>query len=270
MQNHAARLQVLNTRILALLLGGAIIVLALVTPMDLFGMGSMFTVHMAQHLLLSLAGPPLLILGIPAGRCRDFFSRHPIIARGFGVLIIPFVASVLFNANLWIWHAPQIFQAMMLSNGLHIFANLLYIVTGLLFWWPLFNPLQEEKPTLSLGGKLAYLFFSDMPMMLLGAGLTFTPPLYSFMMSHPTMQMHVTAMDQQLGGLLMWIVGTIFFIVLSSIFFLRWMLRQEKAQQEKEFEQDDDEEFEQDNDALERQHISLASNGPSKDFLVKH
>jgi cytochrome c oxidase assembly factor CtaG len=156
---------------------------------------------------------------------------------------------------------------------LHIFANLLYIVTGLLFWWPLLNPLQDEKPTLSLGGKLAYLFFSDMPMMLLGAGLTFTPPLYSFPMSN--MQMSVTAMDQQLGGLLMWVVGSIFFIVLASIFFLRWMLRQEKTQQEKELAQDedaweqDDDDPEQDDEELERQRIARVSDRASKDSFVE-
>jgi cytochrome c oxidase assembly factor CtaG len=52
------------------------------------------------------------------------------------------------------------------------------------------------------------------------------------------MQMVVTAEDQQLGGLLMWIVGSIYFIVLASIFFLRWMLQQEKAQQAQEMERD--------------------------------
>jgi putative membrane protein len=85
---------------------------------------------------------------------------------------------------------------------------------------------------------LAYLCFSDMPMMLLGAGLTFSAPLYSFHMTNPPMKMVVTAEDQQLGGLLMWIVGSIYFIVLASIFFLRWMLQQEKAQQAKEMERD--------------------------------
>jgi cytochrome c oxidase assembly factor CtaG len=57
-------------------------------------------------------------------------------------------------------------------------------------------------------------------------------------MTNPPMQMVVPAQDQQLGGLLMWIVGSIYFIVLASIFFLRWMLQQEKAQQAQEMERD--------------------------------
>jgi cytochrome c oxidase assembly factor CtaG len=64
------------------------------------------------------------------------------------------------------------------------------------------------------------------------------PSDVSFSMTNPPMQMVVTAQDQQLGGLLMWIVGSIYFIVLASIFFLRWMLQQEKMQQAKEVERD--------------------------------
>jgi len=49
------------------------------------------------------------------------------------------------------------------------------------------------------------------------------------------MHMMVTAADQQLGGLLMWVVGSLFLLVfVSSILFLRWMFQQEKEQQERE------------------------------------
>lgn len=238
MQNHAVGEQVRSARMIAFILGISIILIALVVPMDIFGMYAMFTVHMIQHLLLSLAVPPLLILSIPPGHLRQILGAHARIERGIRGLTIPLVSSALFNGNLWIWHAPPLLQAMMSNAGLHAFANLLYLVTGLLFWWPLLNPLEGARSALSLGGKLAYLFFSDMPMILLGAGMTFSAPLYSFSMANPPMQMVVTAEDQQLGGLLMWIVGSIYFIVLASIFFLRWMLQQEKAQQAQEMERD--------------------------------
>jgi cytochrome c oxidase assembly factor CtaG len=214
--------------------------------MDIFGMYHMFTVHMIQHLLLSLAAPPLFLLSIPPSYLRQVLGRHEHVERVIRFLTIPFVASVLFNGNLWIWHAPPMLQAMMSNTSFHVFANILYLVTGLLFWWPLLNPTQDAKRALSLGGKLAYLFFSDMPMMLLGAGMTFSGPLYSFSMTNPSMQMIITVEDQQVGGLLMWIVGSIFFIVLASIFFLRWMLQQEKEQQAREMERDGEEEAEYD------------------------
>ncbi len=122
---------------------------------------------------------------------------------------------------------------MMAQPELRLLANLLYLVTGLLFWWPLLSPLGGAKGTLSPGGKLAYLFFSDMPMMLLGAGLTFSRPLYTMPMG-PQAQasMEVLAGDQQLGGLLMWVVGGLFlYVVIGSGLFLQWMLQQERLEE---------------------------------------
>ena len=208
-------------------------VVALLIPMDIFGVNFMFTVHMIQHLLFALVVPPLLLLGMPPWLLERFFV-HTSARRVSKFLVIPYVASLLFNANLWIWHAPPLFQAMMGNDFLHMLVDVLYILTGVLFWWPLLNPLPDVDPHLPLGGKLAYLFFSDMPMMLLGAGMIFSGQLYSMDMigsSGTILHMTIKGSDQQLGGLLMWIVGSIYFIVLASIFFLRWMLRQEAREQ---------------------------------------
>ncbi len=206
--------------------------LALLTPMDMLGMDYVFSVHMAQHLLLSLAAPPLLIIGLPIGLFRSLFSR-PWSARILRWLTRPFVASVLFNGNIWLWHAPVLIFLMMAHPELHLFANLLYVSTGFLFWWPLCSPLEGKDGPLSLGGKLAYLFFSDMPMMLLGAGLTFSQPLYTMPMgTQAQASMAVLASDQQIGGLLMWVVGGLFlYIVVASSLFLRWMLQQERLEE---------------------------------------
>lgn len=240
MQSQEAVVPVSRVRIFGFLSTGcAIALLAFALPMDIFGMNFMFTVHMIQHLLLALAVPPLLLLSIPPTRLHQFLDAHHSMRRGLRGLTIPWVAAALFNANLWVWHAPPLLAAMMENPVLHLCINLLYLLTGLLFWWPLLRPLEGR--TLSLGWKLAYLFFSDMPMMLLGAGMTFSGPLYAFSMTNPPMYMVVSAQDQQLGGLLMWIVGSLFFyIVVASIFFLQWMLQQEKIQQAKEAKFDDE------------------------------
>jgi putative membrane protein len=198
--------------------------------MDLLGMNFLFTVHMTQHLLLSLVAPPLVIIGVPPWVFRRLFTARWS-KRSLKFLTHPFVASALFNGNIWLWHAPLLMYAIMAQPGLHLLSSLLYLVTGLFFWWPLLSPLEEEGGALSLGGKLAYLFFSDMPMMLLGAGLTFSPPLYSMPMGSQT-SMQVPAGDQQLGGLLMWVGGGLFlYVVVGSGLFLRWMLQQERLEE---------------------------------------
>jgi cytochrome c oxidase assembly factor CtaG len=242
MQHQLMRESMSRTQILTLFSGSVIALVAFALPMQILGMSFMFTVHMAQHLLLSLAAPPLLLLSIPKAALQQWFQIHPGIERGIRMLTRPWVASVLFNGNLWLWHAPPVLAVMMDQTGVHLCADLLYLLTGLLFWWPLLSPIQSQ--TLSLGGKLAYLFFSDMPMMLLGAGMTFSGPLYTFAMGDPRRLMVVSAQDQQWGGLLMWVVGGLFFyLIVASIFFLQWMLRQEQVQRAEEanlYEEEED------------------------------
>src|SRR5678816_2313689 len=51
-------------RIAAWLTGVAAIAIALVSAVDVYA-GGLFSVHMVQHLLLSMVGPPLLALGAP-------------------------------------------------------------------------------------------------------------------------------------------------------------------------------------------------------------
>lgn len=216
-------------RACAFLLGVDIIFLALVSPLDTIGDRYLFTAHMLQHLLLSLAAPPLLLIGMPDWFFKPLLRNRMILTIG-KALTFPVVASALFNVNLWFWHAPPIYDITLVNENIHILSHILYIATGVIFWWPVMSPLKEDLPPLSLGGKLAYLFFSDMPMVLLGAGLTFTPPLYTRYEYAGRIFGLSAAMDQQLGGLLMWIVGSIFLIVVVSIIFLRWMYKQEKQQ----------------------------------------
>jgi putative membrane protein len=202
--------------------------LAWLTPLDVLGMLHMFTLHMAQHLLLSLVVPPLLIIGAPSHWLARLFQQRytgAVLRR----LTRPFTASLLFNGTIWLLHAPGLMYLIMQYPALHETTNLLYLGAGLLFWWPLLNRLPEGGRSLGLSGKLAYLFFSDMPMMLLGAGMTFSRPLYTMPMDGQ-ISMVVPVGDQQLGGLLMWIDGNLYFIVIAGSLFLRWMLQQERLE----------------------------------------
>ena len=76
-----------------------------------------------------------------------------------------------------------------------------------------------------------------MPTVALGAGLTFLPPLYAPYLSAPRIWGISPALDQQLGGLIMWIPGNIFYIIIVSILFIRWMQMQDAKQRAHEAEE---------------------------------
>ena len=221
-------------QVVAFLLGVGLMVLALVSPVDELGDSYLFSAHMVQHLFLIVVGPPLLLVGTP-----DWFIRPLALQRTLFAILrfltYPAIAFVIFNADFFLWHAPALYDATLENQNIHILEHLTFILFGLLFWWPILSP-SQDLPRLSLGGQILYLFLSGMPVGLLGAGLTFMPPLYAPYIAAPRVWGISAATDQQLGGLIMWIPGNIIFIIIMSALFLRWMQNKEKEQAAKERE----------------------------------
>ncbi len=223
-----------SIKTLAFLSGMAIMFLALVSPLDELGDSYLFSAQMLQHLFLTVVGPPLLLLGTPEWLVNQALSNK-IIFRITKVLTYPVVAFVLFNVDFWLWHAPPLYNATLENLTIHIIEHLTFIFFGLCYWWPIFSP-SKKLPALPIGGQILYLFLSGMPSVLLGAGLTFTLPLYAPYIAAPRVWGISAATDQQLGGLIMWVPVSIFYIVIMSILFIRWMLQQEEKQQARERE----------------------------------
>ena len=219
---------------LAFVLGVDIIFLALVSPLDALSDKFLFSAHMVQHLLLTMVGPMLMVIGTPEWFLRPIV-RNKVLFPVARFLTYPAVAFVLFNGDFFLWHAPALYDATLINSTLHIFEHLTFIVFGILFWWPLLSP-SKDLPRLSIGGQVLYLFFGGMPSVLLGAGLTFAPPLYAPYIAAPRAWGISAATDQQLGGLIMWVPVNISYIIVMSALFLRWMQKKEAEQAVRERE----------------------------------
>lgn len=219
---------------LAFVLGVDIIFLALISPLDALSDKFLFSAHMVQHLLLTMVGPMLMVIGTPEWFLRPIV-RNKVLFPVARFLTYPAVAFVLFNGDFFLWHAPALYDATLINSTLHIFEHLTFIVFGILFWWPLLSP-SKDLPRLSIGGQVLYLFFGGMPSVLLGAGLTFAPPLYAPYIAAPRAWGISAATDQQLGGLIMWVPVNISYIIVMSALFLRWMQKKEAEQAVRERE----------------------------------
>ncbi len=226
--------QIVTGQTISFLSGMLIMFLALVSPLDELGDAYLFSAHMVQHLCLTIIGPPLLLLGTPEWLVKPAL-HNKVVFNIAKVLTYPAVAFVLYNVDFWLWHAPPLYNATLENQNIHILEHLTFIVFGLLYWWPIFSP-SKDLPRLTFGGQILYLFLSGMPSVLLGAGLTFSPPLYAPYIAAPRIWGISAATDQQLGGLIMWVPVSIFYIIIMSILFIRWMLQQEAKQQAMELE----------------------------------
>ncbi len=182
----------------------------------------LFSAHMTQHLLLTMALPPLLIAGTP-GWLIDAASRPPLVRVVARLLTHPLVAGGLFSVVLLVWHTIDAYDLMMRNHDVHVVTHLMFIFSAVLLWWPVASP-SATLPRLKPGMGMLYLFLVQIPMQLLGAIITFADtPLYLWYSAAPRTWGLSPLDDQKLGGLLMWIPGNLWIWGAMSVLFFQWV-----------------------------------------------
>jgi putative membrane protein len=212
------------------LLGDLAMLLALISPLDVLADDYLFSAHMLQHMLLVLAVPPMLILGIPRAFATSIV-RAPMLGAIERALRNPLIAWTLGMAALWIWHLPRLYDATLASEALHIFEHLTFLVTATIFWWPMFSPLESSR--MSHGAAFAYLGAAMLVTGVLGILITFAAVGAYAAYLHPQDSLGIldalrsswgltTEADQQLGGLLMWVPGGLVYLCAIMAVLARW------------------------------------------------
>ena len=214
--------------------GAALVVLgvALNGPLHNLSDGYLFSAHMVQHLALTLVFPPLLLYGTPAWVVRPLLGSAWVL-RVARRATRPLAAGALFSAPITLWHVPQFYEAALEHHPLHIVQHLVFMATAVIMWWPILSPVPE-LPRASYPTQLIYLFALGLPMSLAGALITLSERvLYPFYAAAPRVWGLTPLADQQLGGLLMWVVGTIYLWVTASVVWFRWSAREETGDVER-------------------------------------
>ncbi len=214
--------------------GAALVVLgvALNGPLHNLSDGYLFSAHMVQHLALTLVFPPLLLYGTPAWVVRPLLGSAWVL-RVAGRATRPLAAGALFSAPITLWHVPQFYEAALEHHPLHIAQHLVFMATAVIMWWPILSPVPV-LPRASYPTQLIYLFALGLPMSLAGALITLSERvLYPFYAAAPRVWGLTALADQQLGGLLMWVVGTIYLWVAASVVWFRWSAREETGDVER-------------------------------------
>ncbi len=203
-----------------------VLLFALNGPMHDLSDYYLFSVHMVQHLLLTLLFPPLLIAGTPGWLLSPILSRPPIL-RVARVLTYPVVAAGLYTVTIAAWHVAPAYDLMMRDHEVHIATHIMFMVAATIMWWPVMSP-SPELPPLSPGLAILYLFLVGIPMQLVAAMITLADEvLYPWYSSAPRMWGLSPLDDQRLGGLLMWVPGNLWMFLAIGIVFFRWARKSE-------------------------------------------
>lgn len=202
---------------------GALLVLfgALNGPLHNLSDAYLFSAHMAQHLLLTLVFPPLLLYGTPPWVVRVLLRPRWVTALG-RVVTRPLMAAALFTAPIVLWHVPAFYEAALRNHNIHILQHLIFISTAVLMWWPILSPVPE-LPRLPYLLQMLYLFLLGIPMSITGALITLSDSvLYPFYAAAPRVWNVSPIDDQQIGGLLMWVGGGLMLWVVMTVVWFRY------------------------------------------------
>jgi putative membrane protein len=95
----------------------------------------LFSAHMVQHLVLTLAVPPLLLVSAPAWMVDALLRPRPL-ASATRLLTRPVPALALYTAALVGWHLPAPYNLALVVHGWHIVEHLTLMAAATIAWWP--------------------------------------------------------------------------------------------------------------------------------------
>lgn len=231
-------------RLMAYWTGLLFIALALLSPIDALGQ-QLFFMHMVQHLLLIMIAPPLLLVanpmpfmlwGLPT-RWRKSVGKlfSHALHRGSGfrqklrVATQPGIVWMVWVISLIGWHDPSLYDAALRYEWVHNLEHLSFFTASMLLWWHLTGAGPRLHKQFSLLGRIALLISLVPPNMMMGVVLAFAEDgFYSYYKAVPRLWGFDVLMDQQLGGLIMWIPGSMMYIVATLILIGRLLSKEDQ------------------------------------------
>jgi putative membrane protein len=183
------------------LIGAAFVLLAV--GLMQHAAAQLFSIHMAQHLLLIAVAAPLLVLG------------------GVEIRLPPLAGWALFVCIFLVWHWPAAFQWAAANPFRELLELGSILAAAMALWSGVFgvNPLNDGARALLV---MTAAILTDLP----GVIMLFAPRAICVMPQENAARFGLTPLqDQQIAGLLMWVPANLVFFAIATWLFGRWMAR---------------------------------------------
>lgn len=221
----------LATRLrLASYLGGLLIIAAsLMSPIDILG-SQLFFMHMVQHTqvimfaapLLWLANPfPFMLWALPSAPrlwVAGLFMRDSSFRRMLAAATRPGVSWLTFIIVYLGWHDATAYNAALTYSWVHDIQHITFFGAAMLFWWHVIGAAPRIHGHFPGWARMAYLIAAVPPNMLVGLSIAFSSEIiYTYYLSVPRIWGFTTLEDQMLSGAIMWIPGSMMFIIAALV-----------------------------------------------------
>jgi putative copper resistance protein D len=197
---------------------------------------TLFSVHMVQHLLLTLvapllllyAGPITLVLRASSPETRRRWILPVLHARIVRLVTFPVFTWLLFAGVMWASHFSPLFEAALEDEWIHRLEHALFLVSALLFWWPVVGP--DPSPwRMRPAAKVIYVGLQMPQNTFLALAIYMaTVPLYQHYVTTGRTWPPTPLEDQQIAGGIMWLGGDLVFLVAVILLVLAWMRDDER------------------------------------------
>ena len=218
--------RVRNTQVVLYCLGVLAIYVATGTPIHDLSEQYLLSMHMVQHLLLTLVAPPLLIAGIPGWLWQAMLGGRWVLPLA-RVLLHPLVAFGVFNFLIVVTHLPFVVDYALREHSFHFVVHAGLVGSAMMMWWPIVGG-TPELPRLTYPYQMAYLFVQSILPAVIASFITFSETaVYEFYEEAPRIW-HISAVeDQQMAGGIMKMTGTLILWSFIGVAFFRWYAKEE-------------------------------------------
>jgi len=219
--------------------GLVVLAIALASPIEILS-EQLFWVHMIQHVLLLVVAAPLIVFAQPwirLWRCLPLQTRRWL-ARNLSqgrrtaplrslsrVLGGPVACFAIFSLVLLAWHVPPLFDATLRNGTLHALEHTLFFTSAVMFFKQVI-PSPPLHARLSAVHRVVFAIGGMIVSWVLAVVLALAPhPLYSYYAHLTSRPGGISAMaDQQLAAGIMWVPGSITFLIVVFVYVHRWLL----------------------------------------------
>ena len=142
----------------------------------------------------------------------------------------PMTGWLLGLGAMWFWHVPAFCSAATENYMIGVARTGTFLASGVLFWWPIYSPIKQAR--LTANNAVVYLFSACLGCTLLGIYITFTTVTVCPAFASPQERLAImttlhdagmnASVDQQLGGLLMWVPPCSLYVAAIVSVLCRW------------------------------------------------